>query len=102
MYKRQSLWWENSPLTIHEALLARVPVIAAGHGGMAEFVRDGANGLTFRAGSAASLRAALQRLLDDETLLARLIPDPTDVTEIGAHAHELEGLYAGIARRRCT
>ena len=47
-----SIWYENSPLTLHEAFLAGVPVIAAAHGGMQEFVRDGANGLTFRPGAA--------------------------------------------------
>ena len=29
-----SLWWENSPITIHEAFLTRTPVITAGIGGM--------------------------------------------------------------------
>src|SRR6185436_19410970 len=36
-----SVWWENSPITIHEAFLTRTPVVASGIGGMAEFVRDG-------------------------------------------------------------
>ena len=34
-----SIWAENSPLVIHEALQARVPVITADYGGMAEYVR---------------------------------------------------------------
>ena len=33
-----SIWAENSPLVIHEALQARVPVITADYGGMAEYV----------------------------------------------------------------
>jgi glycosyltransferase involved in cell wall biosynthesis len=32
---------ENSPLVIHEAQQARVPVITAAAGGMGEFVRRG-------------------------------------------------------------
>jgi len=31
-----SLWYENSPVVIQEARAARVPVIASGHGAMAE------------------------------------------------------------------
>ena len=33
-----SIWAENSPLVIHEALQAGVPVITADYGGMAEYV----------------------------------------------------------------
>ena len=43
-----SIWWENSPLTIHEAFLAGIPVITANAGGMAEFVRQEISGLLFR------------------------------------------------------
>jgi glycosyltransferase involved in cell wall biosynthesis len=93
-----SLWWENSPLTIHEAFLAGVPVVAAGHGGMAEFVQDGLNGLTFQPGNAVSLRGVLRRLVDDRTLLQRLAHGPMQVSEMGAHAQELEALYAEIGR----
>ena len=42
-----SIWAENSPLVIHEALQAGVPVITADYGGMAEYVHDGENGLLF-------------------------------------------------------
>ena len=31
-----SIWWENSPLTIHEAFLAGVPVVASRLGGHVE------------------------------------------------------------------
>ena len=42
-----SVWVENSPLVIHEAQQARVPVITADAGGMAEYVRHEVNGLLF-------------------------------------------------------
>ena len=42
-----SIWAENSPLVIHEAQQARVPVITANYGGMAEYVHHGVNGLLF-------------------------------------------------------
>ncbi|HEY8149389.1 MAG TPA: glycosyltransferase, partial [Vicinamibacteria bacterium] len=43
-----SLWYENSPLTIHEAFQARVPVLVSDEGGMRELVREGKGGLRFR------------------------------------------------------
>ena len=57
-----SIWWENSPLVIQEALLNRRPVICSDIGGMAEKVRDGLDGFHFRAGSAHALAALLKRL----------------------------------------
>ncbi|MEZ6020869.1 MAG: glycosyltransferase [Planctomycetota bacterium] len=45
-----SLWFENSPITIHEAHLTRTPVLASNIGGMAEYVRDGIDGLHFQVG----------------------------------------------------
>jgi len=43
-----SIWFENSPLVIHEAFLAGVPVIAASIGGMPELINDGENGFCSR------------------------------------------------------
>lgn len=67
-----SLWYENSPITIHEAFLAGTPVIAADKGGMAEYVDDGRNGLHFRIGDADDLRAKLLRLIEEPGLLSTL------------------------------
>jgi glycosyltransferase involved in cell wall biosynthesis len=44
-----SIWWENSPMVIQEALVCGKPVLAADIGGMAEKVRDGVTGLHFEA-----------------------------------------------------
>jgi glycosyltransferase involved in cell wall biosynthesis len=50
-----SIWWENSPLVIQEALASRRPIICSDIGGMAEKVRDGIDGFHFRAGDPRSL-----------------------------------------------
>ncbi len=39
-----SIWPENSPLVVHEAFQAGVPVMASGIGGLNELVRPGLNG----------------------------------------------------------
>jgi glycosyltransferase involved in cell wall biosynthesis len=67
-----SIWWENSPLVIQEALLNRRPVICSDIGGMAEKVRDGLDGFHFRAGSAHALAALLKRLAAQPERLAAL------------------------------
>jgi glycosyltransferase involved in cell wall biosynthesis len=90
-----SIWYENSPLTVHEAFLAGVPAIVSGHGGMAELVRGG-GGLTFRPGDAASLRRVLQRVIDDRGLLARLRRELPAVKSLEADDAGIEALYAEI------
>jgi len=54
-----SLWPENSPLVIHEAFMAGVPVVGSRQGGIPELVTDGVNGLLYDAFSAEALSAAL-------------------------------------------
>lgn len=93
-----SIWFENSPLTIHEAFLAGIPVLASDQGGMAELVEDGVNGLHFRMGDALDLRAKIERLANEEGLLDSLrnfphiktIAEDTDLME-----RRYEGLLAG-------
>jgi glycosyltransferase involved in cell wall biosynthesis len=59
-----SLWLENSPLVIHEAFLAGVPVVGARIGGIADLVEDGRTGLLYDPGQAGALEAALRGLVD--------------------------------------
>jgi len=92
-----SIWYENSPLTIHEAFLAKVPVIASDHGGMAELVRHGVNGLTFRPGSAASLRRAILSLSRDRRLLEKLKAVQTPVKSVATDAARLEAIYREVS-----
>jgi len=50
-----SVWPENQPVTITEAMASRTPVIASAIGGIPELVIDGYNGYLFRPGSAEEL-----------------------------------------------
>jgi len=69
-----SIWWENSPLVIQEALLNRRPVICSDIGGMAEKVRDGVDGFHFQAGSGWALASLLKRLAQNPQALTDLRP----------------------------
>lgn len=60
-----SIWWENSPVVIQEAIAVGRPLIVADIGGMKEKV-EGKAGLTFSAKSAASLAGMMQEAVCEE------------------------------------
>jgi glycosyltransferase involved in cell wall biosynthesis len=91
-----SVWFENSPLTIHEAFIAGVPVVCSDRGGMAELVADGKNGLHFRLGDAVDLRRKLQRFLDEPGLLADLRGDFPAVKDIASDARDMVERYNAL------
>ena len=101
-----SVWAENSPLVIHEAQQARVPVITADVGGMAEYVRHEVNGLLFEHRSSPGLTSQMQRFVDDPELARRLgargylFSDSGDVPAIEDHVREIERLYGLVLDRR--
>ncbi len=55
-----SLWLENRPLVIEEALRARIPVAVSRLPGMEELIREGENGLLFNPGDPSDLRRVLE------------------------------------------
>ncbi len=103
-----SIWAENSPLVIHEAQGAGVPVITADVGGMAEYVRHEENGLLFRHRDPGDLAEQMSRLAADPALAARLgargyLADPEGrIPDIGAHALAIEALYEEVCAHRAT
>ena len=92
-----SVWYENSPVTIHEAHLLGTPVVASRLGGMAEYVRDGRDGLTFEAGDARDLARVLRRFVDEPDLCARLSHDWPAIKDIAADARHAEFRYRQLA-----
>jgi glycosyltransferase involved in cell wall biosynthesis len=65
-----SLGGEVFGLVVAENMLRGLPVVASDLGALAEVLGDA--GLTFRTGAAAELAAAIERLLDNPSLAARL------------------------------
>jgi glycosyltransferase involved in cell wall biosynthesis len=59
-----SVWPENQPVSITEAMACRTPVIATRLGGNPELVRDGQTGYLVEPGSPADLARAMCRFLD--------------------------------------
>lgn len=82
-----SAWWENSPLVVQEAFAFRLPVIGAAHGGIAEKVRDGVDGLLFPPRDAHALADLLCRIVADPSrreALADAVRPPLPMAAMGA------------------
>jgi glycosyltransferase involved in cell wall biosynthesis len=94
-----SIWWENAPLVIQEAFAHGKPVICSDIGGMAEKVKDGVNGLHFRAGDAQSLADTITRAVSTEGLWERLVGGIEQVHDLPAHVETLSTLYGELIRR---
>jgi glycosyltransferase involved in cell wall biosynthesis len=95
-----SLWFENQPLVILEALWARTALAVSDLGGMAELVHEGETGLCFPAGDAAALATRLAELLGDRRALdalQRSRPAPPDVS---SDVEQVEGAYRELLARR--
>jgi glycosyltransferase involved in cell wall biosynthesis len=85
-----SIWWENSPLTVLEAMAAGVAVVASRSGGVPEVVPEGM-GLLVPPGDAAALRSALA-----DVAAGRKLGDARPAVAlktVAEGAAELEALY---------
>lgn len=97
-----SIWVENSPLVIHEALQARVLVITANAGGMAEYVEHKVNGLLFEHRNNNSLIEMMQLAIDDPDLTQNLSQRGYlnsangDIPNLEEHVTKIERIYYEI------
>ncbi|MTB82844.1 glycosyltransferase [Nocardioides sp. zg-578] len=94
-----SEWPDPCPTTVLEAMAVGAPLVTTAQGGIADMVAHEESALVVPAGDALSLTAALQRLVDEPELRARLVR--------GASAHvrrflqsrvaaDLEGIYDSL------
>jgi len=91
-----SIWPENAPVTVQEALLARVPVLAADIGGLSEFVASEESGLLFRSGDVDALEAALRRVVAEPACLERWAQAIRPPKTMAQYALEVEALYQEV------
>lgn len=96
-----SLWDENQPVSIMEAMASRIPVVASNKGGIPELIEDGITGFLFPAGDDKILAEVLEKLIASPDLrrtiglgaLSRL----AELDVIDQAARQIE-LYRKIAR----
>lgn len=101
-----SIWVENSPLVIHESLQARVPVITADTGGMAEYIKHQINGLLFKHRDVKSLASMMQMMLDNPSLAASLgakgylQAEDGNIPDMKTHIEQIETIYQQLLSKR--
>lgn len=91
-----SIWYENSPLVIHEAFQAGVPVLVSDRGGMRDLVVDGHGGLRFRAEEDADLARVMARFLVEPELALQLVRQAPGVKSVADNAAEMEMRYRQV------
>lgn len=95
-----SIWWENAPLVLIEAVEARTPVLVSDLGGMAEFVQERPCGATFAPGDVADLARQLARLLGDRGALGRFYSGGSRPPTMSDCVARMEQIYAEIVGER--
>ena len=96
-----SLWPENSPLVIHEAFQAGVPIVGADQGGIPGLVTHDVDGLIYEAYDPDDLAAKLRRFLDEPELLPRFAAAIPGVKSMEQDADEwVERYRTSLARTR--
>jgi glycosyltransferase involved in cell wall biosynthesis len=72
-----SVWWENSPVVIQEALASGTPVLTSRIGGMAEKVEEGLTGHMFVPGSIVDIRRVLENIASSNSPVKNIDPEMT-------------------------
>lgn len=67
-----SLWYENYPMTVVEAMACGTPVLASRLGALPTIVTEGETGALFQPGNAADLARRARELLGDEARLEQM------------------------------
>ena len=88
-----SMWYENSPLSILEALQHKTPVIASRVAGIEGVIRDRENGLLFQPGDPMDLASKMQLLIDTPDLVSDFAAMIEEVKTVDADAQLLLSEY---------
>ena len=91
-----SIWYENRPLIVLEALAMSTPVIVSEPGGMAELVEDGVTGWRFPMGDSGALAERLGYVLEDPRRLDALRFDDVPLADWSELAERTAGLYEEV------
>ncbi len=95
-----SLWYENQPLVILEALAVRTPVLVSDLGGMAELVHDGREGFRFPVGDEEALAELLEGLLQEPERLDGLFASAPDVPSLAEQTDAILKVYDSVRGAR--
>jgi glycosyltransferase involved in cell wall biosynthesis len=88
-----SIWPENSPVSILEALALGTPVICADGAGMTNLIEQGKNGLLFQSRNAGDLAKQIRAMADDREMLHRMQKDVQCLQTISDDVAAFEKIY---------
>jgi glycosyltransferase involved in cell wall biosynthesis len=95
-----SIWEEAYGMTVDEAKVAGIPVIASRTGGIPEHLKDGKEGFLFAPGDVDGLEHLVRRLAGRPDLVRRLQPKGDDVPTLHENAMDVEAVYRSVAARK--
>jgi glycosyltransferase involved in cell wall biosynthesis len=87
-----SLWWENSPLTVREGVLAGLPVVVSLLGGLREAVEEGV-AIGFRGGDSEDLASVLRNVLSDAKLRDNMSRKSARICDLEKNVDRIEEIY---------
>jgi glycosyltransferase involved in cell wall biosynthesis len=89
-----SIWAENSPLVLHEAILTKTPIIASDIGGVNEFVKNNQNGFLFKTGGSTELHDKINFFIKTPGILEKFKNIAAiQIKSIEENCSEMEKIY---------
>lgn len=85
-----SLWYENSPVTIHEAIIYKTPILGTNIGGIPELIKRHKAGKTFKFNSPISLAKLIVKIVNESPKFKFNPP----VKSIKENSKEIEKIYS--------
>ena len=95
-----SVWDENSPLVLHEAILTKTPVLASEVGGVRELIKHDQNGFLFCAGDDNGLSLLIKKVIKNPEIIENLKKDVISIKDMQFHCKEIEAIYAKNSKKR--
>ena len=95
-----SVWYENRPLVVLEALATRTPLLVSEPGGMSELVEEGVSGWRFPMGDAGALARRLEELIARPEALDALYREQPRLASWESLTEAQLALYADVLARR--
>jgi len=83
-----SIWYENQPLVVIEAMAQGTPVIAASTGALKELMKEGVNGFPFAPGNTANLVTIMNSIEELEEIKYSRLSSSTRSTYESSHTPE--------------
>ncbi len=99
-----SVWMENGPFVLYEAMSFGKAIVATKRGGIVDLVRDGINGFIVKAADPEAMAAKIAKLLKDKKLLKEYSENSQKIIKeeftTKKHLKYLNNLYKDVIEKR--